>query len=111
MNAKDLLDKLYGVATVEVDDPLTTIVSASTPTRLLPNDPGALQVTIINTGGTDMHIWTDSSVSNSKGILIAASGGSYEIDITRFALMPTREWWALGNGGATTASSKRTTIL
>jgi len=107
----DLIDKLYGIRTAEIDDPLAVTSLTTTPNRVLENDPGGLQVTIINTGGNDLYLWTDPSVSASKGILLAANGGSYEIDFTRFLRMPTREWWAVAKTATTTISVKRTVIL
>ena len=110
MTTSDLVDKLYGVGTIELDDQLGVKSVSTTPVRILDNEPGGLQVTIINTGVTDMVIWTDPTVSLTKGILIAASGGSYEIDFTRFMRMPTREWWAISSGTGTTIAVKRTVI-
>lgn len=112
MTTADLIDKLYGVKTAELDDPLgVTSISNSSASRILDNDPGGLQVTVINTGASDINLFTDNTVSATKGIRIAANGGSYEIDFTRFLRMPTREWWAIGIGGTTTITVKRTSIL
>lgn len=107
MNTQDLLDKLYGVNTFDADDQMGITTINTTPTQFLANDPNALQLTIINTGTNDMNIWTDSTVSTTKGIRIAANGGSYEIDFTRFGTFPTRTWWAIGLLGSTTLNSKR----
>lgn len=111
MTTADLISKLYGVPTAELDDPLGVTSISTTAVRVLDNDPGGLQVTLINTGVSDINIWTDGTVSATKGIRIAANGGSYEIDFTRFMRMVTREWWVIGIGGSTTISVKRTVIL
>ena len=111
MVTQDLLNKLYGVNTLELDDPLGVNSVTQSETRILDNNPGALQITIINTGASDMLIWTDPTVSATKGILLAANGGAYEIDFTRFGSMPTREWWAVGKTGSTTVTTKRVTIV
>lgn len=110
MTTLDIIQKLYGVQTYEVDNPLTTAV-LTTPTQILPNDPGGLQITIVNLGTNDLFLWTDPSVSATKGIQLQANGGSYEIDFTRFMTLPAREWWAIGSGGTTTVSVKRVSIL
>lgn len=110
MTTRDLLNKLYGVITTQLTDPIGVTSVTTSATRILDNDPGGLQVTVINTGANDMNLWVDGSVSATKGIRIAASGGSYEIDFTRFALMPTSEWWAIGIGGSTTVSVIRTIV-
>lgn len=110
MTTADLITKLYGVNTTETDNPLAVSSIGTTPVRLLDNDPGGLQITIINSGAQDMYMWTDPTVSTTKGILIQANGGSYEIDFTRFMRMPTREWWAVTATATTTAAIKRTVI-
>jgi len=111
MTTADLINKAYGVLTSEEENPLKVTSINTTPQRILDNNPGGLQLTIINTGAADMMIWTDPSVSTSKGILIAANGGSYEIDFTRFMRMTTREWWCVATTGTTTVAVKRTVIL
>lgn len=110
MTTLDIIEKIYGVKTYEVDNPLATTVQ-QTATQLLPNDPGGLQITIVNLGANDLYLWTDPSVSATKGIQLQANGGSYEIDFTRFMTLPSREWWAIGSGGTTTVSVKRVSIL
>lgn len=107
MNTQDLLNKLYGVNTFDADDQMGVTTINATPTQFLSNDPNALQLTIINTGTNDMNIFTDPSVSATKGIRIAGNGGSYEIDFTRYGTFPTRQWWGIGIGGSTTITSKR----
>lgn len=109
MTTADLITKLYGVETIEEDTPLSSSVT-TTPIRILDNNPGGLQVTIINLGTDDIFIWTDPTVSSSNGILLAASGGSYEIDFTRFMRMPSREWWAVAKTTSSTVAVKRTSI-
>jgi hypothetical protein len=106
MTTRDLINKLYGTNTFDKDDPMGVTSIAQSPTQFLDNDPQRIQLTIINTGTNDMMIWTDASVSPTKGIRIAGSGGSYEIDFTRFGTYPTRTYWAYGIGGTTTISSK-----
>lgn len=110
MTVIDVIEKLYGVQTYEVDNPLTSSVTSSA-TKILPNDPGGLQITVINLGANDMFLWTDPSVSSSKGIQIQANGGSYEIDFTRFMTLPSREWWAIAPAGTVNISVKRVAIL
>lgn len=109
MTTRDIIEKNLGVKTAEEDTPITSAV-LTTATRVLDNNPGGLQITLINLGSNDIFIWTDPTVSSTNGILIAKNGGSYEIDYTRFMLMPTREWWAIGSGGTSTISVKRTVI-
>ena len=107
MQAIELMSKLYGTNCFDVDDQMgvTTIPAAST--QFLQNDPNCIQLTIINTGANDINVWTDPSVSATKGIRIAGNGGSYEIDFTRFGTYPTRTWFGFGVGGSSTISTKR----
>ena len=101
MTTQDVIDKLYGVKTYQSNDPMNSTITA-VPTQIVANDPAALQLTIINTGANDLMLWNDESVSTTKGILIAANGGSYEIDFTRFMKMPTYSWWGICAAGLTT---------
>lgn len=110
MTVVDIIEKLYGVKTYEVDNPLTTSV-LTTATQILHSDPGGLQITVVNLGTNDLYLWTDNGVSASKGIQLQANGGSYEIDFTRFMTLPAREWWAIAPAGTTTVSVKRVSIL
>ncbi len=110
MTTKDIIDKLYGVTTYQNNEPLNSIVQTF-PTQIISNDPGALQLTIINLGTNDMYLWTDESVSETKGILIAASGGAYEIDFTTHMRLPTNSWWGVAPAGSTNVSVLRESIL
>lgn len=109
MTAQDIVNKLYGVNTMEELPEATSV--GSTPVRIFGNNPGALQLTFINLGSTDGYLWTTPDVSASKGILIAANGGSYEIDITRFMTLPTSEWWFVVATGTTNVYGKRMQII
>ncbi len=110
MVTQDVINTLYGVTTYQDDQPENSTIS-TTPTKIVSNNPGALQLTLINLGVNDMYIFTDESVSTSKGILIAANGGSYEIDFTRFMLMPTYSWFGIVATGTTTIAMLRQCIL
>lgn len=111
MNTQDVIDKLYGVRTYENQEALNTAIG-DIPAAIVSNDPGALQLTIVNLGNSDMYLWIDESVSTSKGILIAANGGAYEIDITRQMLLPTKSWFAVcASGNSTTVAVLRQSIL
>jgi len=110
MTTKDIIDKLYGVTTYQNDEPLNSTI-LSTPTQIVSNDPGALQLTIINLGANDMYLWIDESVSSTRGILIASNGGSYEIDFTSHMRLPTNSWWAIAPAGNTNVAVLRESIL
>ena len=110
MTTADLVDKLYGVKTYQNTSANNNTVQ-TTPTQIVSNDPGALQMTLINLGANDMYIWVDESVSSTKGILIAANGGSYEINFTTYMKMPTYSWWGVAPAGATAIAVLRESIL
>ena len=111
MTTQDLITKLYGVNSYQNSKALNTSMS-DVPTEIVSNDPGAMQLTIINLGANDVYIWLDGSVSTTKGILLAANGGSYEIDFTRFMKMPTYSWWGVcATGLTTTLAVMRESIL
>jgi len=110
MTTKDIIDKMYGVTTYESTEPLNSTIQ-TTPTQIVSNDPGALQMTLINLGANDLYLWRDESVSATKGILIASNGGAYEINFTTHLRMPTFSWWAIAPAGATEIAVMRESIL
>lgn len=110
MTTSDLIEKLYGVKTYQNTEANNSTVQ-TTPTQIVSNDPGALQMTLINLGAYDMYIWVDESVSATRGILIAANGGSYEINWQDYMRMPTYSWWGIAPGGATAVAVLRESIL
>lgn len=110
MTTADLIAKMYGVKTYQSTIANNDTVQ-TTPTQIVSNDPGALQMTLINLGANDMYIWVDESVSSTKGILIAANGGSYEINFTTYMKMPTYSWWGVAPAGATAIAVLRESIL
>lgn len=111
MDTRQVVNKLYGVQTYQSQVALNTSIG-DTPAEIVSNDPGALQLTIVNLGNSDLYLWIDGNVSTSRGILIAANGGAYEIDITRQMLMPTYSWWGVcASGNTTTVAVLRQSIL
>ncbi len=110
MTTKDIIEKMYGVSTYETTEAMNATIQ-TTPTQILANDPGALQMTLINLGANDLYLWRDESVSASKGILIASNGGAYEINFTTHLRMPTFSWWAVAPAGVTNVAVLRESIL
>lgn len=110
MNTQQLLEKLYGVKLYKNTEVLNTdITSAITP--VASNDPGAVFVMLVNTGANDLVVWTDESVSSSKGILLAANGGYFTWNATQHFIMPTESLYAVCPAGTTTVSFQRYSIL
>lgn len=69
-------------------------LTASTPTRILENNPERLSATIINLGASDVYVWISDLVSSTYGIYLAQSGGSVNVSVRDDQMLPTREWWA-----------------
>ncbi len=110
MTTAEIIEKIYGVKTYS-DNGVENATITTVPTKIVSNNPGALQWTLINLGANDMYIWNNEDVSSNKGILIAANGGSYEINFKSYLRMPTYSWWGITLTGTTTVASLRECIL
>jgi len=97
----DLLVQEYHVQTRIKVNPLTASV-AVTATRVLIDNPRRLSVVIVNTGANPVYIAPDNQVSTSRGIYLAAGGGSMALKWTDDFESVSSERWAIGSGGVST---------
>lgn len=107
---RDIVNARFGVNTTTYDDPLGITSITTTPQRILDNDPGRVALYFINTGGQDILVFTDPSVSATKGIRIGSNGGFFNIDVTTSFELCTREWWAVAVSATSTLTAKSTVI-
>lgn len=101
MIVQDYLNKWYGAPVRSDEQPLTTSI-ATTPTRVVANDPTRVHFYIINTGTNDINIYPSNTVSSTVGIRLAANGGSIVFKAPDNGNYSTLEWYAAGIGGAST---------
>ncbi len=78
------------------------------------NDSERVFVAMTNLGASDLYVSPLNDVSSAKGILISANGGLVSFNVDEDGIMPTLEWWALGDAvGLTlfTIHVKRETLI
>jgi hypothetical protein len=89
-----LLTNEYGVNTHPEVNPMTSIAGVAA-TQIAPNNPNRVGFNIINLGANNVYVYIDNSVGTTKGFLLAANGGSLNLDWrVDFALI-SNEWWAI----------------
>lgn len=101
MTLQDVLEKDLGVKT-RGDEIATNTTLQTTATQVCPNDPSRLALTIINTGSNNAFIYVDNSVSTTKGIFIAANGGTLSLNFRDDLGLCALSFFGVGSGGTTT---------
>lgn len=96
----DLLRDRFGTDIGVNIDPVTAAV-ALTATRILSNSPNRLAVTIVNLGTAPVYLKPANTVSTSSGIVLAAGGGSVNLDWSTDYDLVGMEWFALAAIAAT----------
>lgn len=95
--ALDWLKKEYGATILEVEsNPATGAGSV----EVLKNDPDAVAVTFINFGAFDIFLSLAQNSPANSGIRIAANGGSTSLSLRDDFTLPSRSWFAVSPGGA-----------
>ena len=78
------------------------VVTAAAFVTLCANDPEAVVLLLINLGSNAVYIGLQDDVSETKGIYLAANGGSVSMAIRDDYTLPTRQWFAVSPSGAST---------
>lgn len=68
---------------------------ATTPTKVVDNNPEAVQLTIINLGAEDVYLRPANNPSTKAGILLLASGGSVSLNVRDDGMLPGRQWYGV----------------
>lgn len=71
------------------------VTVGTAPTRILQNNPERMSLGIVNIGSSDVYISPNSNVSNAKGIVLLAGGGSFTCNVRDDLTLPTLEWWCV----------------
>lgn len=74
------------------------VAVGTVPTLLVPNDPEAVNLTVVNNSANQVWLAPNNQVSASLGIQLNP-GGSASIIVRDDATLPTREWWAIASAG------------
>ena len=62
------------------------------------NDPERVFVLLVNLSANTIYVSFDTNVSSTNGILLAANGGSLEMDVRSDLIFPIRAIYALAAG-------------
>jgi hypothetical protein len=97
MNFKDLLQKQYGVATDDFENPLTATVPVAAPVQLLQNDPSRVGWSLINLGAHPIYVSFDPEPSDTNGLYVAAHGGTISLVWNEDFELITKAIWAIAD--------------
>jgi len=111
MTIYELIAKVIGGRTNVVDDPLSVTTATTTAQRFLNNNPNRISMVVVNGGSNDILIWTDPSVSSTKGIRLAANGGEIEFYYDKHLDLPAKEWWVISVASTSPFNSKSGELL
>lgn len=74
----------------------------ATVTNVVNNSPDRVGLVIINLGANDVYIAMNAGVSNTNGLKLPANGGSVSMNVRDDFVIPSRQWFGIANGGAST---------
>ena len=89
-----LIESVYGVKTRHFLNRQVSAVGTSV-VKIINNDPKRVGFTIINLSAADMYIGPDNQVSSSRGIYLAAGGGSITVKWDVDFHLVAHEWYAV----------------
>ena len=95
--AAEFVGRKYGGLVADDD----TVVSIGvTDTAVVGVDPERVFVLCVNLSVNTVYLGYDSAVGSARGIILAASGGSYQVDVEEDFMLPTRALRAVATGGS-----------
>lgn len=92
MSVQDLIHKMIGASVVTYTNRVVTQIPA-TAGIIAEQDAGRVGLLVVNLGATDAYIGPFPEVSASKGIYVAAGGGSVRLIHTEDFDLPTQRWY------------------
>jgi len=94
----DYMQKLWGVRTHSIKNPLTGTVAAGV-TQVLRNNPDRFMVLVINLDNQVMYLAQDVEPSATNGIRLDASGGYVVLTADEDGELVGYDWWIWSAGG------------
>lgn len=88
-----MIRNLFGVYTIHGINPLTETVDIAV-TRILQMNPARLGFIFVNLSLNDIYISPDNTVSATRGIYIAPSGGSFSVIWDKDFELCSMNWYA-----------------
>jgi hypothetical protein len=96
--ARAYAEKLFGGPLTENE---TNPSIGTTVATVIEGSGDRVGLVIVNQGNNPLFIGTQSNVSSTNGILLAANGGNVSMDVTRDFTLPSRKWFGITTGGST----------
>lgn len=93
--AADFIAKKYDGGMAETETSEAVGVTAA---QVIGNDPERVFVLLVNLSANTIYVSFDTNVSTTNGILLAANGGSLEMDVESDLIFPIRALYALAAG-------------
>lgn len=69
-------------------------------TQVCNNNPDRVGLVVVNLGSFDVFVWTDNSVSTTKGVRLTANGGVMTLNVKDDYTLVAEQWIGIGSGGA-----------
>jgi hypothetical protein len=95
---KEVIERMYGVKTDMLVNPVTDTV-LTTPTQLLKPNPNRLAWTLINLGSEAIYLSFTQDVATTKGIYVASGGGTMGLLFSEDFELVTFPIYAIGAAG------------
>ncbi len=99
MAAVEFVNKRYGRKTQRFFNPETASI-ATTVTRVLKNNPDRIEWLIINLSTNDAFLAWDNQVSSTRGVKLAAGGGSVTLNVEEDGELVADEVLGIASVGA-----------
>jgi len=94
-----LLNNEYGVDTYQGSQ--TGVVAVGTvSTKVIGANPNRVALVFVNNGINNVYLFTDNTVSATKGFLLAGGGGSVTLNWRDDLVLNAQEWWGIAIGAA-----------
>jgi len=94
-----MLEQLYGVRSTHRTNHTSAVVNIA-PTRILSGNPNRLSFLIVNLSGNAIYIAPDNAVSATRGIYLAANGGTAAFQWDRDFEIVAQEWFGMSTVNA-----------
>src|SRR6267142_1657425 len=99
-NLAALLEDKFGTKATPFKNRLGVATIGVTPVKIYANDPTRFAFEFFNLSTFNIYLLDDPSVSASKGILAAPTGGSVVLLWEEDFELVAAEWWAVGASAA-----------
>jgi hypothetical protein len=72
----------------------------TTASKVLDNDPERVTALLVNMSANTIYLAFDEAVSSTRGIILAANGGTLITSVRDDFMLPTHSFWAVASAAA-----------